>query len=381
MAVVEPSPHRISQMKLQAFDLGERTARRSRASAVRRVDRWKARRFVIAQCAVTAGLAWFLAQQVLGHPAPFFAPVAAILTLGLTFGQRMRRGLEVAAGVAVGVAVGDTFAALFGTGVWQIMVVAAVAMSLATLLGAGQLMIIQAGVQSIFVIVLTPDPGEGVHRWLDAVIGSAIALVVATMGPSAPVRKPLLVAAEVVRHMALTLEAAVRALRTGDVDAADAVLTQARAGEQDLADLSAATTEGLAVVRQSPFRRHQLPAVLAYADLHDPLDHASRNLRVLARRCAVALWRGETVPRSYLAAMEELAAAVQFMAEELGARRLPTAARDRLIKVAETTSRLELSESLSAVVIVAQLRSMIADLLELTGMDYAAARELIPEMD
>ena len=381
MAVVEPSPHRISQMKLQAFDLGERTARRSRASAVRRVDRWKARRFVIAQCAVTAGLAWFLAQQVLGHPAPFFAPVAAILTLGLTFGQRMRRGLEVAAGVAVGVAVGDTFAALFGTGVWQIMVVAAVAMSLATLLGAGQLMIIQAGVQSIFVIVLTPDPGEGVHRWLDAVIGSAIALVVATTAPSAPVRKPLLVAAEVVRHMALTLEAAVRALRTGDVDAADAVLTQARAGEQDLADLSAATTEGLAVVRQSPFRRHQLPAVLAYADLHDPLDHASRNLRVLARRCAVALWRGETVPRSYLAAMEELAAAVQFMAEELGARRLPTAARDRLIKVAETTSRLELSESLSAVVIVAQLRSMIADLLELTGMDYAAARELIPEMD
>ena len=381
MAVVEPSPDRISHMKLQAFDLGERTARRSRASAVRRVDRWKARRFVIAQCAVTAGLAWFLAQQVLGHPAPFFAPVAAILTLGLTFGQRMRRGLEVAAGVAVGVAVGDTFAALFGTGVWQITVVAAVAMSLATLLGAGQLMIIQAGVQSIFVIVLTPDPGEGVHRWLDAVIGSAIALAVATMAPSAPVRKPLLVAAEVVRHMALTLEAAVRALRTGDVAAADAVLAQARAGEQDLADLSTATTEGLAVVRQSPFRRHQLPAVLAYADLHDPLDHASRNLRVLARRCAVALWRGETVPRSYLAAMEELAAAVRFMAEELGARRLPTAARDRLIKVAETTSRLELSDSLSAVVIVAQLRSMIADLLELTGMDYGEARELIPEMD
>jgi hypothetical protein len=33
------------------------------------------------------------------------------------------------------------------------------------------------------------------------------------------------------------------------------------------------------------------------------------------------------------------------------------------------------------VVILAQVRSITADLLELTGMDYAHARELIPEMD
>ena len=32
-------------------------------------------------------------------------------------------------------------------------------------------------------------------------------------------------------------------------------------------------------------------------------------------------------------------------------------------------------------VILAQVRSITADLLELTGMDYAEARELIPEMD
>ena len=37
---------------------------------------------------------------------------------------------------------------------------------------------------------------------------------------------------------------------------------------------------------------------MAYADLHDPLDHASRNLRVLARRCAVSVWRGPRSRRS-----------------------------------------------------------------------------------
>jgi len=38
-----------------------------------------------------------------------------------------------------------------------------------------------------------------------------------------------------------------------------------------------------------PSRRRQLPGIGAYAQLSGPLDHASRNLRVLARRCAVAL--------------------------------------------------------------------------------------------
>jgi len=44
-----------------------------------------------------------------GPPAPFFAPVAAIITLGFSFGQRLRRAVEVAIGVAVGVLVGDAF--------------------------------------------------------------------------------------------------------------------------------------------------------------------------------------------------------------------------------------------------------------------------------
>ena len=74
---------------------------------------------------MTAGLAWFVAHTVIGHQLPFFAPVAAIITLGISFGQRLRRGVEVAIGVAVGVAVGDLFQAVFGTGAWQIVVVCA----------------------------------------------------------------------------------------------------------------------------------------------------------------------------------------------------------------------------------------------------------------
>jgi uncharacterized membrane protein YgaE (UPF0421/DUF939 family) len=371
----------LQRMRLQAFDLSERTVRRSRASAARRVKRWRQRSFMIAQTAVTAGLAWWVAQHVAGHELPFFAPVASIITLGISFGQRLRRAVEVAIGVAVGVGVGDVWRAFFGTGYWQIMVVCALAMSLASLLGAGQLMIIQSGVQSIVVTVLASDLGYGVNRWLDAVIGCALALAVATIAPSSPLRKPELVAARVLTETGRALEAAAGALRTRDSAAADAVLTRARTGEESLAELDRATAEGLAVVRASPFRRRQLGHVTAIADLFDPLDHASRNLRVLARRCAVAAWRGEEVPEAYIGLLEELARICQFMANELEAHRLPEAARDRLRRLGETSAHLELTDTISAVVILAQVRSMTADLLELTGMRYEQARELIPEMD
>ncbi|MDX6320615.1 MAG: hypothetical protein QOF52_473, partial [Propionibacteriaceae bacterium] len=290
---MEPSSHPIQQMTLRAFDLSERTARRGRSSLDRRFNRWKARAFMIAQCSVTAALAWFLAVHVLDHSTPFFAPVAAIVCLGISFGQRLRRSIDVALGVAVGVLIGDLFVTFFGSGVWQIVVVVALAMSVATLLGAGQLMIIQAGVQSTIIVALAPNPGQALDRWLDAVVGCVCALAVATIAPSAPLRKPGLLAAKILVEIAATLDAAEKALRAQDVDAADAVLVQARAAEADLAALNEAASEGLAVVRHSPFRRGDLPAVQAYAELAVPLDRASRNVRVLARRCAVALWRNE----------------------------------------------------------------------------------------
>ena len=372
-------------MTLRAYDLSgrtaRRTARRGRDSLVRRVDRWRSRWFLILQTAVTAGLAWFVAEQLLGHPTPFFAPVAAIITLGVTFGQRMRRGVEIAIGVAVGVLVGDVFVRLFGSGVWQIMVVLVLALSIATLLASRQLIIIQAGVQSVIVITLAPDPSQAFGRWLDAVIGCSLALLVATVAPSAPLRKPAHLAAEVLDHLAATLDAAATELRDSDEAAGARVLEQARRTDEALAELDDATAEGLAVVRQSPFRRRQLPGIQAYAQLSEPLDHASRNLRVLARRSAVALYRGEPVPAPYRSMMTELAEIMRFMAGELRAGRLPTAARDRLVAIGQDTSHLALTDSISAVVILAQVRSITADLLELCGMDYAEARDLIPDMD
>ena len=63
----------------------------------------ESKRWQIAQCAVAAGVAWLIAADLLGHPTPFFAPVAAVVSLGTSYGQRLRRVAEVTVGVAVGV--------------------------------------------------------------------------------------------------------------------------------------------------------------------------------------------------------------------------------------------------------------------------------------
>ena len=145
--------------------------------------------------------------------------------------------------------------------------------------------------------------------------------------------------------------------------------------------LQDAADEGLAVVRLSPFRRRDRRGVEAYAELTGPIGRAQRNLRVMARRCVAVLWRGETVPSGYLLLMAQLAEVMQNMASELYDGRLPESSRRRLIDIAHASSHLPIHESISAVVILAQCRSVLVDLMELTGLDNAEAREQLPDMD
>ena len=75
-----------------------------------------------------------------------------------------------------------------GPGWWQLVVVVALSMTVALLLDGGQLLVIQAMVQSIIISALAPAPGEALVRVSDAVIGGLVALVAATVVPAAPLR-------------------------------------------------------------------------------------------------------------------------------------------------------------------------------------------------
>ena len=343
-----------------------------------RLRRLRQRAFFILQCGVGAGAAWWIANDLLHHEQPFFAPVTAMICLGMSYGQRVRRVADVMLGVAIGVLIGDLFIHYFGSGVWQIILVAVLAMSVATLLGARLLLVTQAGLQAVIVTTLVAQPGQAFSRWLDAVIGGSLALVLTLVAPAAPVRRPRQRAAAVVHELSVMLRDTVTALREGDADMASRTLAWARASEGMLRDLRDASEEGMAVVRLSPFRRRHLLRP-GHRRLLEPLDRAIRNLRVLIRRAAVATWRGERVPAAYLALLSSLAEVTDEIAGELQERRIPSESRRGLSAIAEVSAVIDPSAGLSSEVMRAQIRSMVVDLLMLTGLPYEEAREYVPE--
>ena len=368
----------ISAWRSRGASLAPRAARRSRASVNQRLARLRHRSFYIVQCSSAAAVAWWVATTLLHHQSAFFAPVTVMLSLGMSYGQRLRRVIEVTIGVAIGVLVGDIFVDLFGSGVWQTAVVSMTAMSIAVLFGAGTTLVTQAGVQSIIVTTLVAQPGLALSRWLDAVVGGGVALLAATITPASPLRKPRAQAAVVVTELSAILTCTARALRQSDMDLATATLTRARSSEHALDELRDLSAEGIAVVRLSPFRRRHLPGVQAIADLMEPLDRAIRNIRVLVRRASVAVRTGEEVPAPYVDLISSLADVTTEIAEQLGERRLATGSRAALTTIAQSSSPVEPHTSLSAEVIRAQVRSVVVDLLMLTGLTYVEACAQVP---
>ena len=351
---------------------------RGRLSFWARVHRLRSKGWQVAQAAVAAGVAWFLASDVLGHDTPFFAPIAAVVGLGTSYGQRWRRVAEVTLGVAIGVLIADVLVVWMGSGAWQMTLIVALAMSTALLVDAGVLLVTQAAVQSIVVAALVPAPGQALLRWTDALLGGAVALVAATVVPRAPLRRPREQAAVVTHKIAFLLTGAARAIEDKEVEPTMELLADARSTDALIEELRVAASEGLSVVRSSPFRiRHRRPLRLL-ADLVEPLDLALRNTRLLVRRAAVTAYRGDPVPLEYAVLCRDLSAAVANIAAELRADRLPEAVRPELEQLAAATSNVHRTRDLSGEVVLAQLRSIIADLLRMTGMGALESTDALP---
>ncbi len=148
-------------------------------------------RVPIVQAALAAGLSWLVAVHIIGHRVPFFAPVAAVVCLGITLGQRLRRAIELIVGVGLGVGVGDLLISAIGTGPWQIALVVALAMSIAVLLDGGAVITVQAAVSAILVATLyLPGDTSGVDRLVDGLIGGATGLLVVGVFPRSPCPGP-----------------------------------------------------------------------------------------------------------------------------------------------------------------------------------------------
>ena len=85
------------------------------------------------------------------------------------------------------------------------------------------------------------------------------------------------------------------------------------------------------------------------------------------------------MPTSYVSLLSTLADATDEISAELGHRRLPTGARRGLVAIADLSAVIDPNASLSGEVMRAQCRSMVVDLLMLTGLSHEEARQMVPD--
>jgi hypothetical protein len=92
----------------------------------------------------------------------------------------------------------------------------------------------------------------------------------------------------------------------------------------------------------------------------------------------VAAYHHRHVPKSYSLLALDLADAADMVAEELEADRMAIAARDALIQVGEASGLVERADEMTAEVVLVQLRSVVVDLLLLTGLNQIESTEALP---
>jgi len=358
----------------------EEAAERSRVSMQTRMTRLRLAWRSVLQAGVAAGVAWVIATEVFGHERPFFAPVAAIITLGLTVSERGRRAAEVAIGVALGIAIGDLLVLAIGVGAAQLALVVMLATAVAIFLGSGQMLATQAAVSAALVATLQP-PTDGVTfaRFLDALAGGGVALVVNGLvlpaDPVALVRRAL---RPMVDELAATLDDIAEAVLRRDRDRAERALLRARAIDELSAHLVDAVEVSRETTRFAPPRRRMRSRVERYAEASTHLDLAVRNVRVLARGTIRAVRLDENVPPEVADAVRDLAAAVRAFPDAVENRERVDRVRERALRAAATATRvLENTGNLSVSVIVGQVRSTATDLLAGTGLDADQAADKV----
>jgi uncharacterized membrane protein YccC len=361
-------------------ELIEAAAARGRMSSRGAIGRLRENLLPVVQTAGAAALAWLLANSLLGHQSPVFAPIAAIVSLGATRGQRAQRAIELILGVALGITAGDLLTSLIGVGVWQLAVIVGLAMAAAVSLGAGLLLLSEAGVSATLVVtVQSTTRGFPPTRLLDVLVGGAVALAFSqVLFPVHPVKLVRPAAEAMVRELADTLRAIAQVLEERDTDGAQAVLGRARRLSLAWGRFEQALDSGGDAARYAPARRRHRGPLGVYRDIGHPLDLIVSDAGVLARAAVRALRLDDPIPAQLPAALENLALATDALAARIGSVDGEGEVSSPALRAVAAASELAPAvDNTSVWVLVAYTQLTAADLLRALGIDRDPADDRI----
>jgi uncharacterized membrane protein YgaE (UPF0421/DUF939 family) len=327
----------------------------------------------LTQSSVAAGVSWYVAHDVIGHPTPFFAPIAALIVLAAATTNRTRRVIELSLGVCVGIGIGDLLVSQIGTGSWQVALVVLMAMSAATLLGGGPFFVGEAATSG--VLVSTVVGGAHGSRAVDALAGGVIGLFAVMVLPQNPLRTARREAAVFFSELGAALDDVAEALERHDVAGGRQALARARCAETAAVAWRSSLTLGHETARLSPLHWRSRTQLDEYEAAAAQLELAVRNARVLARSAVRAAETTSEIPPELVAAVRKLAAAVREVEPALEQRDRSGPIEAALAATTLATRAVEREPELAFAHVLGQIRSITTDLLRALGVDRDVAVE------
>jgi Fusaric acid resistance protein-like len=327
------------------------------------------------QSTAAATAAWWLARWLNNHPDPFFAPIAAVVALNASRGQRGANALRLLAGVVVGIVAGELAITALGGGYGTLALATFTAMAAAFALGGARVTIAQAASGAILTVAVA-EGQAGPNRLVDALVGAGVALaftqVLFSPEPVALLRRA---EAAALAEMAGGLELTAGALDRRD----DGLDQQAMRSLWDLrdrlADLRRTRQASRRVVRHSLLWRARMAPVVHESEDAGHLDLLGGSCLLLTR---TALAISPPEGRALAPSIRELADAIGDLAAAPGDRLTRRRAAGRALALAGSVAAGP-PRSQATLTVSAAIRMVAADIGAFAGVDPGQAANVVRE--
>lgn len=337
----------------------------------------------IAQIVAASVAAFLLAQLLFQQSSPLIAAIIPISSLGFVGDARPIRVVETAIAMTLGISLAELLLLGFGQAAWTFAVALLVTLALARFVSAKAAFAIAAAVQCTLVMLGPLPEGGPFIRSADALVGGVVAILASGLLPRNPWGTAVRSGQRLLATHADVLGRLARSLRSGDVDRAAHALARARGTNDAVDTFREAVDSGHAIAEVSPWIRHRRAEFARLGTMVEPLDLATRGLRVVARRVDYLLSLGDIEPE-LADLLDEIAAAITLLESSIAQADETGRAQAALLAIARRLNPATIAgqdvRATEANVIHAT-RPYLTDLLVSTGLGLDAARAALAPID
>ena len=337
----------------------------ARVSRLEAEDLWP-----LVQATAAATVAWWIAKHVVHHREPFFAPIAALVSLNTSLGERGLNALRLLGGVLLGIGVAELTLLVLGGGYVSLALATFLALVLARALRGARVLLAQAGISAILTIAVAN--GEvGYQRLTDALIGAGVALLFSQLlfSPE-PLRLLRRVERDALAAMAAALDLTARALE-GDDALADRAIASQRELRDHLSELARMRSASARVARHSLAWRRQITPIVRENEDAGQLDLLGGSCLLLTR---TSLGADEKEQRALAPCVRALSATLSGLAQQPGDQMTRQDAVERSLGVLHGMRSASSEPSPELTAALAAARIAVTDLMLFAGVDPDEAR-------